>query len=257
MAPVAAAATAQEAPLVGYYEASWASLPAGHLVASFDDDDGGYRDTLRLDTVGLPRLLLRFRAEIESAGTFDPSGAAHPLRYGLDYDLRKYHGERVRVAYVARDGAVIAERTPEDTNRKPVLPEQYRRDVIDPVAALAAVRRHLRLRGVHPGDRFTLPVFDDVRRFDIAVTVGPPLKDKLVPVHLEVKGIAGFHNHKGADGDDAPRPLDLTFTDDARLMPQSLTTSVAFLPLTVRLDHFCADMAHCGATPAKKQAAKR
>jgi hypothetical protein len=249
---------AHAATLVGYYEASWASLPAGHLVASFDDDDSGYRDTLRLDTVGLPRLLLHFRAEIESAGTFGPGGAAQPTRYALDYDLRKHRGERVRVAYAAHDGATIAERTPDDTNRKPVLPEQYRRDVIDPVAALAAVRHHLQLHGVHPGDRFTLPVFDDVRRFDLAVTVRPAVADKLVHVHLELTAIAGFKGRKnGRDPDDAPRPLDLTFTDDARLMPQSLTVSVVLLPLVVRLDHVCADMAHCDAAPTKKQAAKR
>jgi hypothetical protein len=249
---------AQAAPLVGYYEASWASVRAGHLVASFDDDDSGYRDTLRMDTVGLPRLLLHFRAEIESAGAFGPGGAARPARYALDYDLRKHRGERVRVAYVAHDGAVVAERTAADTNRKPILPEQYRRDVIDPVAALAAVRRHLRLHGVHPGDRFALPVFDDVRRFDIAVTVGPAAADKLVHVHLELTAIAGFKGRKnGRDPDDAPRPLDLAFTDDARLMPQSLTVSVAFLPLVVRLDHLCADAAHCDAALAKKHEAKR
>jgi hypothetical protein len=222
------------------------------LVLSLDDDESGYRDTVRMDTVGLPRLLLRFRAEIDSAGTFDAGGATRPTRYALDYDLRKHRGERVRVTYVARDGAMVAERAAEDTNRKPLLPEQYRRDVIDPVAALAAVRQHLRRHGVHPGDRFTLPVFDDVRRFDIAATV-QPIADKLVHVHLELTAIAGFKGRKdGRDPDDAPRPLDLTFTDDARLMPQSLSISVVLLPLVVRLDHVCADMAHCTEAPAKK-----
>lgn len=239
---------ARAAPLVAYYEASWASLPAGNLVASFDDDDAGYRDMLRLETVGLPHLLLRFRAEIQSTGAFGPGGAARPTRYALDYDLRKFRRQRVRISYVARDGAIVSERTPDDTNRKQILPERYRRDVVDPVAALAAVRRRLRLRGVHPGDRFTLPVFDDVRRFDVVATVQPTGADKLVHVHLELTAIAGFKGRKdGRDPDDAPRPLDLTFTDDARLMPQSLSISVAFLPLIVRFDHLCADMAHCAA----------
>ncbi len=241
--------TARAEPLVAYYEASWASLPAGHLVASLDDNAAAYRDTLTMDTAGLPHLLLHFHARVDSAGEFGDDGLARPERYGVDYDLRKYHDQHIRVAYVARDGAVIAERTAGDTNRKPVLPENYRRNVVDPLAAFATVRRYLMRHGAKPGDRFTLPVFDDVRRFNVAVSVvSAGGAGKLVNVHLDLVAVAGFRKKDDKRAaEEAPRPIELTFRDDGAMTPTQLEISVAWLPLIVRFDHACADMAHCAA----------
>jgi hypothetical protein len=253
---VALIPAARAEPLVAYYEATWASLPAGHLVARFDDSTNTFNDELQMDTVGLPHLLLHFRARAESAGQFRPDGAVRPSRYAVDYDLRKYRSQRVRVAYTARDGAMIAERTPDDTNRKPVLGEQYRRDVIDPVAAFATLRRYLIVHGAKPGDHFTLQVFDDVRRFDIAASVvSINAADKSVQVHLDLKAIAGFKKRGDRDAEDAPRPIEVFFRNDDTMLPTRLEISVGFLPLVVRFDHRCADTVHCG--PEKKSGATR
>lgn len=235
-------------PLIAYYEATWASLPAAHLVAQFDDGTEAFHDELEMDTVGLPHLLLHFRARAESTGRFEADGATQPSRYAVDYDLRRSHGQRVRVVYIARDGNVISERTAEDTNRKPVLPEEYRRDVIDPVSAFATLRRYLVAHGAKPGARFTLHVFDDVRRFDIAVSVvSANAADKSIHVHLELTAVAGFKKRGSRDAEDAPRPIEIFFRDDGTMLPTRLEVSVGFLPLVVRFDHRCADMAHCTA----------
>jgi hypothetical protein len=60
--------------------------------------------------------------------------------------------------------------------------------------------------------------------------------------------IAGFKGESSEDGDPdaAPRPLDLTLSNDARLLPLSLKVSVAFLPVWLWLDHVCASFATCG-----------
>ncbi len=239
---------AHAAPVVAYYEATWASLPAGHLVASFDDGPDGFHDILTMDTVGLPQLLLHFRARAESAGRFGADGVARPSRYAIDYDLRKYHSQRVRIAYVARDGAIVSERTSDDTNPKQILPERFRRDVIDPVAAFATLRRYLTAHGARPGDHFTVHVFDDVRRFDIAASVvSVGTADKTVRVHLDLSAVAGFKKRGGPDAEDAPRPLEVFFRDDGAMLPIRLEVAVGFLPLVVRFDHRCADAAHCAA----------
>ena len=232
---------------MAYYDATWGSLPAGHVVASFDGDDRAYRDTLQVDTVGLAQLLLHFRARVESAGTFTADGAARPERYAVDYDLRKNHDQRVRVAYVAGDGGFVAERTPQDSNRKPPLPESYRRNVIDPLAAFAALRQHLLRHDVKAGDRFILPVFDDVRRFDVAVSVrSTDGASRLVRVHLDLTAVAGFRRkNDGYAPEEAPRPIDVTFRDDGAMTPMRLDIMVAWLPLVLRFDHRCADPTHC------------
>lgn len=237
---------ARAAPLIAYYEATWASLPAAHLIAAFDDGAAGFHDVLQMDTVGLPRLLLRFRARVVSAGDFSPDGAARPRSYAVDYDLRKRRGQRVRVAYVARGGATISERTTEDTDRKEILPERYRRDVIDPLAAFATLRRYLIARGAKPGDHFMFHIFDDVRRFDVAASVvSVNAADKSIRVHLDLFAIAGFNKRGDRDAEDAPRPIEIFFRDDGTMLPTRLQLAVGFLPLVVRFDHLCADLAHC------------
>jgi hypothetical protein len=234
---------------VADYDATWASLPAGHLVASFNDDNRAYHDSLQMDTVGLPQLLLHFRARVESAGTFAANGTAQPERYNVDYDLRKYRDQRVRVTYVARDHGFVAERTPQDTNRKPPLPDDYRRNVIDPLAAFAALRQHLLRHGAEVGDHFILAVFDDVRRFNVAVSIrSAGGAGRLVRVRLDLMAVAGFRRKDDRYApEEAPRPINVTFRDDGMMTPMRLDIMVAWLPLIVRFDHHCAELVHCTA----------
>jgi len=57
--------------------------------------------------------------------------------------------------------------------------------------------------------------------------------------------IAGFKGGDDDDPDDAPRPMDVTFTNDAAVMPVSIRVSVAYLPLVVRFQHRCDSFAAC------------
>ena len=43
----------------------------------------------------------------------------------------------------------------------------------------------------------------------------------------------------------APRPVDLMITDDARLLPLSIEVSVAYLPLVVELAKSCDNASAC------------
>ena len=62
-------------------------------------------------------------------------------------------------------------------------------------------------------------------------------------VALNLRPIAGFKGETSDDGDpdNAPRPVALTLTDDARLLPMSISVRVFYLPLVVQLDRVCAD----------------
>ena len=63
-----------------------------------------------------------------------------------------------------------------------------------------------------------------------------------VRLALTLKAIAGFkgESSEDSDPDDAPRPVSLTLSDDARLMPLSLSVPIWFLPLDVTLLRVCA-----------------
>ena len=240
------ARTAGAADIAGAYRATWAGLPAGDIRLALSVGDAAYRAEITIVATGLPRLLTRFRAEAVGEGSLAADGAAAPARYDARYDLRKRRDSRVSLRFLARDGGRIAERDADDTSRKPPLADEFRRNVVDPLSAFAAIRRLLQLHGAHPGDRYAVPVFDGARRFDVMVAPAGS-GDGLIRLTLSLKPIAGFKGETSEDGDpdSAPRPVEVAFTDDARLMPVSLRVSIAYLPLTVRLDHVCASVAAC------------
>jgi hypothetical protein len=246
-----AADPAGAADLVGFYEASWAGLPAGTVRLKLSQDPATYRDEVVIETAGLPRWFTRFHGVGQAEGRLTADGSAEPGRYDAIYDLRKRRDSHISMRFAARDGGLVADRGPADTSRKPPLPETYRRDVVDPIAALATIRHRLLAAPPHAGDGFTVRVYDGARRFDVAVkvvAVGGP--EAVVRLALSLVPIAGFKGDAGddEDPDTAPRPVDVTFSADGRLVPLSMRVSIWLLPLTVQFRHACASYADCTAS---------
>jgi len=245
MAP-AGAARADE--VIAFYRATWAGLPAAEMRLAFSDGSSGYRDEIHIETKGLARLFTKFRGGAVAEGRLGDDGSAAPSRYDALYDLRKRRDSRISMRFVGSRGAVIAERTPADTSHKPPLDEPYRRNVTDPLSALASIRHALKVKPPKPGTQFKIPVYDGSRRFDVAVrVVSVGGNDNLVQVKLTLVPIAGFKGGSSEDGDpdDAPRPMDVTFTNDAAIVPVSIRVSIAYLPLVVRFQHRCDTFAAC------------
>jgi uncharacterized protein DUF3108 len=245
-----AAQPARGAETAALYSVSWAGLPAGEIRLRLRDDALSYRDEILIRSEGLPRLVIRFRGQATSEGRLAPAALAQalplPLRYDASYDLRKRRNRRLALRFAAAAGAVIAERSPEDTSRKPPLAAGFRRNVLDPLSALTAIRDALRRgnRGV-----FTVPVYDGARRFDVIARVLPRhRKEPVLHLELTLSPIAGFKGETSEDGDpdDAPRPVALTISDDARLMPLSMRVSLYGLPLVVELSRWCGAGTPCG-----------
>lgn len=235
--------------IIAFYRASWAGLPAAEVRLKFSQSGEHYHDEVHIETKGLSRWITRFRGDAASEGRFATGGAAAPSHYEARYDLRKWHDVRVSMSFVARDGATVAERSAEENRRKPPLAERYRQNVLDPISAVVAIRERLRAGLPAPGSRFSVPVYDGARRFDVAVEVEPAEDGKKdIRLKLVLRPIAGFKGASGEDGDpdNSPRPAEATFSGDGRLVPLSLSVSVVFLPLVVRFDHFCASYADCG-----------
>lgn len=211
-------------------------------------DGARYHGVMRVETVGLPRWILHFRAKVESDGVFTADGTALPAHYSVDYDLRKYKNQRIRVSFVMRDGRLVAERTHDDSSNKPPLPEKYRTGIVDPMSAFAAIREFAGRHALKAGDRATIPIFDDVRRYDARIAVThTEATSNLKDIHIDLLPIAGFKDIKPEKGqaEDAARPLDVQFRDDARRFPTKLVIDIGLIPLVIRFQHFCADAEHC------------
>ncbi len=96
---------------------------------------------------------------------------------------------------------------------------------------------------------FTIPVYDGARRFDILGHILPKkdASEGTLRAELTLRPIAGFKGETSEDGDpdSAPRKVDLVVTDDARMMPLSITVPVFFMPLVVQFMHYCASAETC------------
>jgi Protein of unknown function (DUF3108) len=244
------ATSARADDVVAVYAAYWAGLPAGEIrLRLHANGAAAYRDEIEIRTTGLPALLSRFRATAVAQGSLAADRPAEPSHYDATYDLWKRRNSRISMRFVARAGAVIAERGPDDTSHKPPLAEKFRSNTVDPVTAFERVRSAL-LAPRHSADgSFAVPVYDGARRFDILGHILPKkdANEGTLRVELTLRAIAGFKGESSDDGDpnSAPRKVDLLVTDDARMMPLSITVPVFFMPLVVQFVQFCGSPETC------------
>lgn len=246
--------------VVALYSAYWAGLPAAQIRLKLAADGSGYDDEIVIQSEGLPRLVTHFRGDARAAGRLGAGRTADPARYDAVYDLRKRRHSHIGMRFVAHDGAIVAERSADDTSRKPPLAEEYRRNIVDPLTAFERIRSAIAARAATSAGAFTVPVYDGARRFDIKGRILPGEEQNRheLRVELNLRPIAGFKGESSDDGDpdNSPRPVALTLTDDPRLLPLSLTVRVFYLPLVVRLDRVCHDGETCSgadAAPVQRQ----
>jgi len=241
---LAASPAARADDIRALYQATWAGLPAAQIRLGLHDGASGYHDDIAIGSDGLPWLVTHFRGVAVSEGRVLAGGTPSPAQYSSNYDLRRRKNRELRMDFVARDGAVFADRGAGDTSRKPELAAQFRRNVIDPLSVVTLIRAAVR-RGE---TAFTIPVYDGARRFNAEVRVLPrDPKDPGIHLALTLRAIAGFKGESSDDGDpdDAPRPVSLTFSDDGRLVPLSMSVKIWFLPLEATLERVCADNDPC------------
>jgi hypothetical protein len=242
---VAATPLARSGDVTALYQVYWAGLPAAQIRLTLHEEASAYRSEIAIGSQGLSRLVTRFRGTAVATGRLSGNQPPQPSNFDASYDLRKRKDRRLAMPFTVRDGAVVAERGLGDTSRKPPLAEKFRRNVLDPLSAVSAIREALR-RGEAA---FTIPVYDGARRFDIEARVvareeGATPRLRLA---LTLHAIAGFKGESSDDGDpdDAPRPLSLTLSGDGRLVPLEMSVPMFFLPLTAELVKLCDAAANC------------
>jgi hypothetical protein len=230
--------------------ASWAGLPAAEIHLRLDDGPAQYRGDIDIRTEGLPRLFTRFRGYAVATGLLWRDGAVTPGRYDALYDLRKRHDKRLSFRFArAADGMLVAERGPEDSSSKPQLPEAARRNVVDPITALVAIRHQIRSGALRRSGQIGVPIYDGSRRFDISGIATRSAGGDALQLDLVLQPIAGFHG-EGPDEEEpeeAPRRLRLSLTNDDRLLPLRVEVPIAHVTAAIVLDHVCTAASPCSA----------
>src|SRR5690606_25284345 len=116
----------------------------------------------------------------------------------------------------------------ENTSKDPLLPEQFRRDVIDPLSCITAIRRLVRERSIDRTGGFTLAVYDGSRRFDVegsleSIETVPwgGTRIEAMTLRLLLRPVAGFdgETEDGYRPEAHAREVHVTVTNDARAIP--------------------------------------
>ena len=238
------AATASAEPLSLRYSATWGGGAAADIRLYLDESGGRFHNRIDLETVGLARLLSGFRVRATSSGQTDIDDVA-PRAFDAVYDSHRKRDKRINLHFVQQPDGSVAEEGPGNTSTDPVIAAEFRRDVLDPLSCITAVRRLVREGEVAPGRAFTLAVYDGKRRFDVEGTVnaierlrwGKSTVEAL-SLRLLLRPVAGFdgESEDGYKPDATVREVQVSVTNDRRAIPLRLSVPIAYVPAVVMLD---------------------
>jgi hypothetical protein len=209
-----------------------------------DERDGTFHNRLDIETVGLARLLSGFRVRASSTGQTDVEDVA-PQVFDAVYDSHKKRDKRINVHFVQQPDGSVAEEGPENTSKDPSIAAEFRRDVIDPLTCITAVRRLVRERGIDRNRGFTLAVYDGKRRFDVegSLTAIEKIrwgkgKVEAMSLRLLLRPVAGFEGESedGYKPDAHTREMHVSVTNDTRAIPLQLSVPIAYVPAVISLD---------------------
>ena len=242
LAFLSAAATAE--PLSLRYSATWGGGAAADIRLFLDEGDGQFHNRLDIQTVGLARLLSGFRVRASSTGQTDIDDVS-PHAFDAVYDSHRKRDKRINVHFAQLPEGSLAEEGPENTSKDPLIAAEFRRDVIDPLTCITAVRRLVR-DGVIGKDRgFTLAVYDGKRRFDVEGSVDAVEQVRwgksnveTLSLRLLLRPVAGFdgESEDGYKPDSNTREMRVSVTNDARAIPLRLSVPIAYVQAIVQLD---------------------
>lgn len=233
------------------YEVTLAGLTIVHADVTFAVRGSVYTVRTNYRTSGAARLMSSATGEAVTSGTYK-NGILTPMKFDLDHR----GSQRVqKVALVMSGGAVdkLTVDPPLDqaSQRAPIEPEHLK-NVIDPLSGiLASAVKADGKSEIGACDR-TVPVFDGVRRFDIAlkrketqIAARGPFTGPLTACELRITPIAGeIRNGNGSQAGPPNRSLGETemtfgFVDAQKIyIPVSLSAKLGFMTLQARLTQY-------------------
>ena len=254
------------------YAAMLGGLHVVDLMVTLNQSEVGYTSALKVVSRGVARWVQDFRAEITGHGVFAPAplqnGAQTLLPLPATFHREWTGGEVASVMSMTFDPntreAVVAERfynplTGEDLSRddmpwnndrrreerKPV-PEELRRDVLDPVGAFIAARQQIIAQGGASGapKHFRVPIYDGQRRYDIVGKTAPVRSIEIngkevavVPVSAVLEPVFGFNPRSRRRMTDTDSRL--YFSADGRFIPMQFKMGSDMFAAVITLDADC------------------
>ena len=184
---------------------------------------------LRIKTTGFFGAFRKVKTKFVGQSKRIDANRLQPLRF--DMELEKPDTEReVAIRYAAGGSITSLSVSKDGRERDSKVPADLRADTLDPLTAVAQIRRRLQASASWEGDKtLTYPVFDGRKRYDIEITwlgeirdTNNPLKTPAQKIIVLQTPIAGYDH----DDDDwlrhlrgETRPLELLATADEKAIP--------------------------------------
>lgn len=240
--PVHAADALTPVNLRGVYEFTFGGISIGRMGIEAEQNAAHYAVAADVMTTGLLKVFVKH----SSHTTVDASGAdfSYPDReYETHYQTKKKPKE-VRMTY--KDGKIVKEEAlPVDTDR-PAVPENVKNHAADPLTFLLRMRQSLHEAMGQKKNAFTLNVYDGRRLTEVNFTLkgkktitygNRPLPTIVLAVRRRL--VAGFTESELKKHDPDEPTLYVYVTDDARLIPVVLETTVMFTRMAAVLAKEC------------------
>jgi hypothetical protein len=243
---------AEEAPLDLRYGLYWAGFQIATLKLQHEVAPAGYRAKLAIETVGLVEKLVRYRARTLAKGELGPDGHLRPVAFSTEYRSRKKE-RRASVTFDPASGDVVEVRmTKRGKPDSSKVPEELRKNVVDPLTAFLRIREHVAT--ADPAAPFVARVFDGRRRYELTARVTG--RDRatvagrdqaVLRLALTLAFVAGANPDALEDvaTDDDRVELELLLSDDERLLPLAMKMLNGVFSASVELLQDCSGEAGC------------
>lgn len=178
------------------YEVNWGGFKAGELRLSLKENGGEYNFVALLNSTGLAKVISKYWSANATNGKL--VGEKYlPKDYNTRWRFKKEDKEIV-VAYNDK-GEVVQEvaTPPEKRHKNPEVPPEIKKDGLDPITAGVTARKkvmELEKSGAAVGTKFTIPVFDARRKFDLHFTYKGYTTIKIKDTEREVIHVTFYRN---------------------------------------------------------------
>ena len=254
------------------YAAMLGGLHLADLKVTIDESEAGYTSDVEVVSRGVVRWVQDFRATISGTGGFislllpDGSKALQPLpeifqskwtggefasAITMTFDSKTRESKVSKRLYnpltneaLSRDDMPWS-RYERREKRKPV-PEIFRRDAFDPMAAFIAARRQIMAQKdtKEPSKTFRVPIYDGQKRYDIFGKTGQLRNTSIngkemtvVPVSITLEPVFGFNTRSLERINDVDSRL--YFSADGRFIPIQLTMTSDIFAVVINLQNDC------------------
>ncbi len=255
------------------YSAMLGGLHVADLMVTLDQSQAGYTSGLEVVSRGVVRWVQDFRADINGEGEFAPAPLPNgaealqplPVSFQREWTGGEIASQMMMTFAPGTREAIVNERlynpvTGEELSRDDMpwnederredtepVPEELRRNVLDPMGAFIAARRQIMAQGGATGaaKSFRVPIYDGRRRYDIVGKTAPirstainGKETAVVPVSVTLEPVFGFNARSSNRMTDVDNRL--YFSADGRFIPIQFTMLSNMFAVVINLQTDCA-----------------